>query len=218
MYTKTTWNAGVAPGISAANLNNLETQYEEVEAILTTRGDTFFRNATVLDRLAAGGVGRGYKQGANDPEWTGVFPTIVLKASDETVNNSLALQNDDDLLFAIGANEDWVFQFTIFCNSAIAADTKFAITVPGAGTFLIWGVGQVYLNNTAAITWVSPVTVSGTAKIIGGIGTNLQVVITGSVSNGANAGNVQLQWAQNTADVSDTKVLAGSSLTAWEVV
>lgn len=29
-YNKTTWNEGIAPGISAANLNNLETQYDEV--------------------------------------------------------------------------------------------------------------------------------------------------------------------------------------------
>ena len=28
-YTKTTWIAGVAPGISAINLNNIETQHEE---------------------------------------------------------------------------------------------------------------------------------------------------------------------------------------------
>ena len=218
MYTKTTWNAGVAPGISAANLNNLETQYEEVEAILTTRGDTFFRNATVLDRLAAGGVGRGYKQGANDPEWTGVFPTIVLKSSDETVNNSNALQNDDDLLFAIGANEDWIFQFSIFCISGTTPDTKFAITVPAAGTFLIWGIGQARVTDAALITYAIAQTVSGTALVIGGIAANLQVVITGAVSNGANAGNVQLQWAQQVANASDTKVLAGSSLTAWEVV
>ena len=31
-YVKTTWNAGVAPGISAANLNNLETQYDTAVA------------------------------------------------------------------------------------------------------------------------------------------------------------------------------------------
>ena len=217
MYTKTTWNAGVAPGISAANLNNLETQYEEVEAILTTRGDTFFRNATVLARLAAGTTGRGYKQGANDPEWTGVFPTIVLKASDETVNNSNALQNDDDLLFAIGANEDWIFQFSIFYDST--AYFKFAITVPAAGTFLIWGVGQAYYSS-GAFVYASAITASGTSRAVqgGGAGTAKHTIITGSVSNGANAGNVQLQWAQSTAEATDTKVLAGSSLTTWEVV
>ena len=33
-YTKTTWNAGAAPGISAANLNNLETQYDAAAADL----------------------------------------------------------------------------------------------------------------------------------------------------------------------------------------
>ena len=34
-YTKTTWVEGVAPGISSANLNNLETQYDEAVAHMT---------------------------------------------------------------------------------------------------------------------------------------------------------------------------------------
>ena len=41
-YAKTTWNAGIAPGISAANLNNLETQYDEAvtELAFHTRSTT----------------------------------------------------------------------------------------------------------------------------------------------------------------------------------
>ena len=40
-YTPTTWNAGVAPGISAANLNNIETQYAQAVAdCVNTAGDT----------------------------------------------------------------------------------------------------------------------------------------------------------------------------------
>ena len=43
-YTKTQWNEGAAPGISAANLNHLETQYDEAmtetdSKILTHKGD-----------------------------------------------------------------------------------------------------------------------------------------------------------------------------------
>ena len=37
-YVKTTWVSGVAPPISAANLNNLETQYDEaIAAAAVTR-------------------------------------------------------------------------------------------------------------------------------------------------------------------------------------
>lgn len=36
-YTKTTWVAGTAPGISAANLNHLETQYDEANADLAAK-------------------------------------------------------------------------------------------------------------------------------------------------------------------------------------
>ncbi len=37
-YTKTTWVEGSAPGISAANLNKLETQYDEVKTELGING------------------------------------------------------------------------------------------------------------------------------------------------------------------------------------
>lgn len=37
-YQKTQWNPGAAPGISAANLNHLETQYDEVKAELQKTG------------------------------------------------------------------------------------------------------------------------------------------------------------------------------------
>jgi len=220
MYTKTTWVAGVAPGISAANLNNLETQYEEVGAILTTRGDIFFRNATVLARLAAGTTGRGLAQGANDPEWTGVFPTVVLKASDETVNNSNALQDDDDLVSAVAANTNYIFRFVLFFTGNIAADIKFAITVPAAVTFLRWGSGQMKYNVDGYNISMSPVVAaSGTSTPVASRGaTEAQFIIDGVLSNGANAGNLQLQWAQNVANASDTQVLPGSSLTVWEVV
>lgn len=36
-YTKTTWNEGLAPGISGANLNNLEKQFEEAAYIPSAR-------------------------------------------------------------------------------------------------------------------------------------------------------------------------------------
>jgi hypothetical protein len=77
-YSKTTWNAGVAPGISAANLNNLETQYDEVLAILTTRGDIAYRGAATWERLPKGTAGQVLKQGANDPYWATEVPSGVI--------------------------------------------------------------------------------------------------------------------------------------------
>ncbi len=41
---------------------------------------------------------------------------LVSKASDETVNNSTTLQNDDALLFAIGTAGTWGFEDCDFCS------------------------------------------------------------------------------------------------------
>lgn len=58
---------------------------------------------------------------------------------------------------------------------------------------------------------------SGTSSNYIGAGTNRGILIMGWVVNSTNAGNVQLQWAQNTADASDTKVKAGSWLVAYKM-
>ncbi len=57
-YAKTTWNPGIAPGISAANLNNLETQYDEAMADLTfhTRSTTLADITVVAPGNAALGA------------------------------------------------------------------------------------------------------------------------------------------------------------------
>jgi hypothetical protein len=75
-YTPTTFNNGAAPGISAAELNKLGTQYSEAAAdlaahkgLLTTRGDIPFRGASDWERLAKGSAKMLLKQGANDPYW-----------------------------------------------------------------------------------------------------------------------------------------------------
>ena len=52
-YSRTTWNAGAAPGISAANLNNIEEGIERTHARSMTTDE---RNALTGDDLFAGRV------------------------------------------------------------------------------------------------------------------------------------------------------------------
>lgn len=143
---------------------------------------------------------------------------IVVKGSDETVNNSAALQDDNDLLFPVAANESWVFEFLFFTTAASnTPDLRVALTFPAGATVLAEVVGP-----TNGITTVpgelrifTPITTSGTAVTgIGSISTATPVRIKGVIRNGANAGSVTLQWAQNSADASDTKVKADSTVIA----
>jgi hypothetical protein len=132
----------------------------------------------------------------------------VRKASDETVNNSADLQNDNDLLFPVGTNETWAFNIFLIHNSGTTPDIKFAMSVPsGASSF-----SSCHGVNVGGTTYVAamPATLAGT-------GSNHPGEIHGVVRTGGTSGNVILQWAQNIANSSDTKIIANSILMAWRV-
>lgn len=134
----------------------------------------------------------------------------IYKTSDETVNNSSTLQNDNHLFVALAANERVFFNARLRLATGSTPDSKFAFTVP-AGATLSWNMVA-----SQAVTQPSlEVTVSGESQIMSGPSNNDIVHIEGYVDNGGTPGNLQLQWAQDTATESDTKVLENSILTVW---
>ncbi|MBU2051451.1 MAG: hypothetical protein KKH61_21080 [Gammaproteobacteria bacterium] len=147
----------------------------------------------------------------------------VLKPADETVNNSAVLQDDDDLKLALLANEKWLVDLFLMFTGDAAADLKIQFTAPagavvywghiGSGSQLgvkTWGFGDT--GNTPFLYLLADVSPMGTA------GASVSGArLTALVINGANAGDFQLQWAQNSATVADTKMLAGSCLIAHKL-
>lgn len=179
------------------------------------QGDIAYFNGTDWARLAAGTSGNFLKtQGASaNPIWDAATTiTTVRKTADETVNNSVTLQNDDALLLALAANETWYFIAVLSQIGNNTADFKFAFTVP-TGATLNWGcVGKINTAGTAGPC--DSITTSGTADDNDGATDARRVTLRGVVVNGGTAGNLQLQWAQSTATVVDTKVLTNSYLEA----
>lgn len=140
---------------------------------------------------------------------------LVRKSADETVNNSSTLQNDDELLLAIAANEVWAFELMLFNTSPSAADIKFALTIPTGASMLWLPPGTSYWSIAAA--WTSSglgINASGGALAVMGNASTIGFQIKGFVVCGATAGNLQLQWAQNAATVGDTIVHTNSWLGA----
>lgn len=135
----------------------------------------------------------------------GVIPVVIRKSADETVNNSDALQNDDTLVLPVEASSVWDIKLFVLYNSGATPDLKLAFTVPASGTI------YAYLSGFEAGT-VDPMYVNAatTPVVFDGTGSNNAGFIHLIFVNSTNAGNVQLQWAQNTANASDTKVLANS--------
>lgn len=134
--------------------------------------------------------------------------TTINKTANEVVNNSTTLQNDDQLLFTVGANETWSFRFVVQANSPIAAGIKFAITAPSGATCQVAFIDQQTASSESGIGCaIASTSLTGT-------GNNEVYEIVGTIVNGSTAGDVRLQWAQTTAIGSNTTVLAGSYLTA----
>lgn len=141
---------------------------------------------------------------------------IVRKTSDETVNNSTTLQNDDQLFVVLAANEIIFFQCLVIHIGNTTADFKLSFTVP-SGAALLFSGPNALVNTSDALALPGVITASGTGFEHAGSTSDLGQLMVGVVRNGATPGNLQLQWAQVTATVVDTKVLTDSFLMVWRV-
>ena len=146
--------------------------------------------------------------------------SVVAKSADETVNNSSTLQNDDALLFSLAANTTYAVKLVLTLTAANAtADWKFGFTAPAAAT-MNWDVfttpsigGGAYTSGWAGAGTANAATVLQTISGNAPIGSGAFIhgaIIEGVVYNGANTGNLQFQWAQNTANATNSVVNAGS--------
>lgn len=129
---------------------------------------------------------------------------VVVKSSDEARTSNTTLTNDTELLFPIGVSETWVAYFTLYIVSSGAGQAQLTITVPTGAT------GNFYDTqwNYAVFNFASPDSITGISTGFGIVYLAVQVV------NGANAGNVNLQWAQNSSNVSPTTMKQYSSMVA----
>lgn len=157
---------------------------------------------------------RPYQLPVGDLHWRDLGDMIVVvKSADETVNNSTTLQNDDELLFAVGANEVWQFELWLLANSSTVADLKWAWTVPTGAT-----LEGIYLGATnAGADGIQLFNATDAISVYGGGADLIPGRITGIVVVGGTPGNVQFQWAQDSLEVSDTKVLQNTVLIARRV-
>jgi len=142
---------------------------------------------------------------------------MAYKAADETVNNSNTLQNDDDLKLVVAANEIWTLELRlIFKSVSTTSDYLWGFSYP-TGCGIYWGWDALWL---AVATTSGPNTcLIQTDTIARGSGNlSTPVWIKVIIINGATAGTVNFQWAQNTATVEDTDLLAGSCMIAHRLV
>lgn len=145
-----------------------------------------------------------------------LFPPVV-KLADQTVNNNAVDVDDAELVLDIAVNEVWQLEWVLFveCGALGAtSDFKVGITMP-AGATVIKGVIGPSTGATVATgaSAANRALGAGTSQSVGTLDSGLvAVVMKAVVTNGANAGTVKAVWSQNSAQVSNTTVKAGSYL------
>ena len=167
---------------------------------------------TTLARAAAG---RMTVEGVEVLRTTGMkkFDLARKNAETQVVNNSTTLVNDDTLLTALAANETVSFFFIIWHSSNTTAVFKGTITAPGGSAVRVGQANTLIYESGGTVSQDIIYSASAAATTpLQGNGSGLGIIVSGYVANGSTAGNLQLQWAQNTATAVNTYVMTGSYL------
>lgn len=170
-------------------------------------------------------LGKKFVTAMNLAAGTTSFPDstfFVVKTANQIVNNSNVLVNDATLVAPVTANAKFLVNATVIYSSGTTPDIKFAWVGPAAATFS-WTTNALSVSTAGSsglVTVGSSVIGDGGALQAGGAGAptpRLTANIRGILTVGATAGTLQLRWAQDVADPTDTTVLADSYMEVRQV-
>ena len=161
-------------------------------------GTPLDRKATITNVLAVNG---------------GLAPfAIAIKSAIQTVNNTITLVNVTDIVFAASANKNYSFDVNLFGAGEINVDMKISFAIPsGADLKITRG-----LIRGDAMDGVNAAATSWKVDFNGNIPKACQ--FKGYVDMGSTAGDIQMQFSQFTANVSDLELFKGCNLIAWKEV
>lgn len=182
---------GITTGTAAAKpvLPDLTAGRIAIYEVYVATGVTSITSGALIDRRTSGSA-----------TWT-----EIVKSADETVNTSAALQSDNDFAFPVTANVDYLLEAILLVSSGSTPDFKFAFTLTG----LTWDGNYATPSTYTGVSAQA----SGVAAAVQMLGaTSYIVAVQAVIHAGSGGGSVLFQWAQNTSDASDTKVLKNSSM------
>jgi len=128
--------------------------------------------------------------------------SYAFKPADTTRTLTTTLADDPDLVLPVLANKHYAFEMWISENVHNTPDLKIAITMPAGATL------ESLLMSSAFAS--ADDTYDGSSRIVFGTATVDSVTLIGAITVAGTAGNVTLQWAQNTSDANNTTLLEGS--------
>jgi hypothetical protein len=144
----------------------------------------------------------------------------LVKTATQTATSTIILQNDSQLVTAaLPAGSTYFIEGLVVYDASTSGDFQLGFTSP-SGSTLSWtgsGFGTTASSGTSAVNATSET--SGTALPFGavGAGTACAVTIKGTITVGATAGTLQLQWSQNASDATTLTVHVGSYLNLTQI-
>lgn len=135
-----------------------------------------------------------------------------VKRADEIVNNSAVLQNDNDLLVAVEATSTYLVLICAIYRASAVADFQTAFAIP-AGAEL----DGVKFPDLTGSNWQRNVSTGPESHIGDGVAIDGTFLYVGRLVVAGTAGNLTLQWAQNTAEATDCTVRLGSWMLVLKV-
>jgi len=144
-------------------------------------------------------------------------PKVVIKPGDTARASTTTLADDPDLVLPLGSSASYQITGVIFYAgpSASSSDFKWKFTVP-SGSNGQYFAGHQNLSGSFAgsfqANWTDTLTANTT-----GVGVIMVIAIQGITQTGGSAGNLTLQWAQNTSSGTNDYVKAQSYLVATRI-
>lgn len=193
-----------------------------LDTIIDAKGDLIVGTAADTPaRLAIGSDGQvltaDSAQGSG-MKWASVAsPTTKRKTADESVTSSTALQDDDHLTLAVGANEEYVGTFEIFAGDLLTTTgCKVAIQAPTGSTLR---VSAAKLDNAAFVYQKQTTTSDGALDFTTAetVSTTALFRLSVWVLVGGNSGSIKLRWAQSTSSGTALTFKRGSFMTMTKV-
>lgn len=141
---------------------------------------------------------------------------VVRKPLDESKSTNATVGTDLHLSFPVKANTTYVLRLKVFFTTGATEDFKYRLIGPAGFTKLIRYISRS--NGGTAGAFVIPGTAYDAADVpmAGAVGSGIvdeEILL----QNGATAGTVSFQWAQNTSGGTATIVHAGSYLEVTEM-
>lgn len=148
--------------------------------------------------------------------WNGFGARVIIKNTDETLNNSATLQNDDVLAMSIEANSAYYMHLVLGYSASVVADFKWGFTGPAG-----YGGNSniVYLDPGGGTQLIGSYAITST-RIVAAQGVGAPFCLAEEhaiVTTAGTAGTLQVQWAQNTQEATNLVVYASSFLSLLKV-